>query len=208
MEYPIRLVPKATYKHLDIDKLNIHSEKYYIIRRTRKNLKGLLKEEIQKDDICGASEALELSVNLRGVFLHRDIGWILKKDNPNYDLYRGEWSKDKDGIVPENIYYNKNNGFLYYNISQLHNKIVPDEGKVLDRDFDVRTILKHKPNKINFWHCEIHWEPLEKITEDSKTWRTKTLVSFARSHYKNIGYSYIPKYCKKMPKSFYHKNSG
>lgn len=175
--YPVSIIPSIKYKqYIEIDNL-ISENEFVIVRRSEKSKSdtfdefGWLREDAL---ISGYDSVPGLSMNvLGGKFQVKHISF-----NPK-GIAAKEWVKDKDSFLWFRYIWKatllKITTPIYYKISDLHKKQFPYH-KTTDKNFNklmanlpvkplivggkahcfATSIIKHSPNKLNYWHIEFH----------------------------------------------------
>lgn len=202
-QYPIRILPQKRYvKNINIDELNEHCKKSFLVRRLAPdenpfhNIGGqkLLKEGVIKDDV------LDWSTNLLGgEFKVEDIQW--KQEGEGCSYWKGEEINiaDYEGCYTclESVYP------VFIAIGKLHKMGIPYKRKfgqksdVIHYAEDTHDLTKedveqwtpkedpqchatitveHKPTKLNYWHMTVEITPLDfKEPMDRNSKRSKSL---------------------------------
>lgn len=206
--YPICIIPKKRFEqYINIDEL-LSDNEYIIVRRSEKPQNEIFDEFgwLREDALVNTyREVPGLSMNiLGGNFRPRHIQF-----NPKGDAAK-EWAKDIDSSLWYkyiwNVKYLWNTTPIFFKLSEIHrnefpyqrnadtnlNKILNSLNltpKVIDGKALIKgvSVLKHSPNKLNYWHIEFHLnDGIKEINQTIKGSQVKNKF-FDKEQESNIG---------------------
>lgn len=163
--YPLRILPKVSYKEIHIDD---YFKKFFLLRqintkenyRSRKNLCKALPQLLRTSTFANG-----ISVNLLSVFRKEDIRLSLDKTVGYYDA----WTIGLPVTIPadRDIHFQSKHfvGFKISDLMQYQSQfpIRKSNGNLLRYD-SLFFYIKHEPTKGNYWHFDIFFCGINSVT--------------------------------------------
>lgn len=215
LSYPIKIIPRRRYiKEIEIDSI-VGKENVGIVRRSNRDSTNTFDKfgSVREDALISSiKEVPGLSMNLLGdSFYPKHISFLASKKAGQYwdGLEKKLWQK----YIRFASYKFKSTAIFFY-LNDLHNKTFPysrkddkETQKLLkelglslekkDNSFKLNgaAVIKHRPNKLNYWHIEFvlldiepraNYKQIEIKPNKIKSYDNLTLVEkISKQHWAN-----------------------